>query len=215
MQFAALEGGQAEGGGARGLGAGQLNEILGLQRHGDAAQGFKHFRERALLEPAAQHANAQGTFGKPLETRGQRLGLAHADRVALGIGPLQHVVGQGQVLNRPRERAHVVQALDEREDALARQAAIGGLQAEDAAQAGGNADRAVGVRAQGQGNEPRRHGRRRTARRAPGDPARIVWIAHRAVVGVLGDEAVGELVHVQRAHQDRPGGRQALTKVAS
>jgi hypothetical protein len=29
-------------------------------------------------------------------------------------------------------------------------------------------------------------------------------------VGVLGDEAVGELVHVQRADQHRPGGGQAL-----
>ena len=29
-------------------------------------------------------------------------------------------------------------------------------------------------------------------------------------MSVLGDEAVGELVHVQRAHQDRPGGGQAL-----
>ena len=87
--------------------------------------------------------------------------------------------------------------------------AVGRPQPEHAAQRRRHADRAVGVGAERQRHQRRRHRRRRAARRAAGDARRIVRIAGRAVMAVLGREAEGVLVHVERADQHRARRRSA------
>src|SRR5262249_60521957 len=82
-----------------------------------------------------------------------RHGLAwtfHTDRV-VGIVPLHGVVGEREVADIACERPEMVEACDERERASARQAAIGGLETEDAAKGGGGAGRSAGG-----GGEPER-----------------------------------------------------------
>ena len=90
--------------------------------------------------------------------------------------------------------------------------AIGRPQPENAAQRRRNPDRSVGVGAEGQRRERGRDRRRRSARGAAGDPRRIMRIARRPVMGVLGREAVGVFVHVERADQDRARGGKPSNK---
>ena len=83
--------------------------------------------------------------------------------------------------------------------------AVGGLQAEDAAQAGRHADRAVGVAAERERHQPARDRGAAAARGAAGRAGEIVRVVARAVMRVLGGEAVGVLVHVEGADADRAG----------
>ena len=84
----------------------------------------------------------------------------------------------------------------------------GRAQAVDPAQGRRDPDRPVGVRPEGQRDEPGGHRRPRAPRGAPGHALGVVGVAARAVVGVLGREPVGVLVHVQQADEDRPGSRE-------
>lgn len=121
------------------------------------------------------------------------------------VRALQRIVGGGQVAGAGGKGAQVVQAADKRKRPRARQAAIGGFQAEDAAQRGRHADGSVGVRPQGQRHQPARHGGRAAARGPACDAAGVVRVAARAVMRVFGGEAVGVFVHVQGTDQDRAG----------
>ena len=75
-----------------------------------------------------------------------------------------------------------------------------------AAQRGGLADRAAGVRGGGDGREPRGDRGGRTARGAAGHHRRVPGIAHRPEVAGLVGRAHGELVHVRLAEHHRAGG---------
>ena len=125
------------------------------------------------------------------------------------IDALQRVVRQREVLHGARERAEVVEAGDERIAAGARQPAVGRLQPERAAQRSRHADRAVGVGAERQRHLAGCDRRGRAARRAARHAGRVVRVAGRSVVRVLGREAVGVLVHVERADQHRTGAFEA------
>ncbi len=199
--------GQAEGGGAGGLGPGQLRR-LGVEGAHHGHQAIERLARDVVLEPAAEDAGPERRRRRAERVQ-DRLGRTVRAGGIERIGTLQGVVGQGQVGHRAREGAGMVEAVDEGIDALARQPAEGGLEAEHAAQGRRHADRAVGVRPQGERDQPRRHRRRRTAGGAAGDAGGIVGIAGRAVVAVLGGEAVGVLVHVERPDHDRAGGFEA------
>jgi hypothetical protein len=97
----------------------------------------------------------------------------------------------------------MVQIEHERKSAGARQAPVGGFQAEHAAERGGHADRSVGVGCQRDRTEAGGDAGRRPARRSAGDPRYIVRIARGAVVRVFGGESVGVFVHRLRAEQNR------------
>ena len=90
---------------------------------------------------------------------------------------LQHVAGQPEIARRAREGPNVVEAVDEGEGPAARQRAIGGLQAEDAAERRRHPERAVCVRAERDRREARR--RRGAAARggAAAHPPGVVGIA--------------------------------------
>src|SRR5207249_10710323 len=84
----------------------------------------------------------------------------------------------------------------EGEGAVAREAPVRRLHPAAAAEGGGLAHGAAGVRAEGAGGQPARHGRRRAARRAAGHACEIPRVARELEGGVLGGRAHRELVHV-------------------
>ena len=96
-----------------------------------------------------------------------------------------------------REPAGHVEARSERHRAVERHAAPGRAHAEDAAVARRDAHRAAAVRAQREIDEPARHRRGRSVRRAAGNAPRRVDVDGGAVVHVLAGQAVAELVAVR------------------
>ena len=102
---------------------------------------------------------------------------------------------------------------------IARHAAVGRLEADDAAQAGRLADRAAGVGAQRQRRLAGRHRRRRAAAGAAGDALQVPGIARHLEGAVLRGRAHGELVHVGLAEQHgvgllQPGDRRGRRRAA-
>ena len=109
-----------------------------------------------------------------------------------------------------RERTDLIEAAGERDEPVARHAAVGRLHADDAAQRRRLADRAAGVAAERQRGEAGGDRRRAAAARAAGDPGRVVRVAGGAERRVLGGAAHGELVEVGLADDDAAGGDDAL-----
>ncbi len=144
-----------------------------------------------------------------VERRRRRLDAAIDARRIRAVAALQRVVDEREVARRARERAEVIEARDEGIGSVPRQPAVGRLQAEDAAQRRRHADRAVGVRAEADRHLAGGDRGGRAARRAAGDAGEVVRVARRPVVRVLGREAVGVLVHVERADQDGAGALEA------
>ena len=116
-----------------------------------------------------------------------------------------------RVLDRARDRPRLIERGGEGDDAPARAAAVSRLDADRAGDRGRLADRAAGV---GRGRahaEPRRHRRRRAARRAARHELGVRALAppgidHRAVKARLVGRAHGELVIVELAEHHRAGG---------
>lgn len=128
-----------------------------------------------------------------------------ADGIAI-VRSLQGLEGQGQVLNRAGKWPHMVEAAGEQIGPGAGKPAIGGLETIAAAEGGGDADGAVGVGAETEGDEARCHRRSGAAGGAAGDAAGILGIWSGAVVFVDGDEAVGIFIHVEGTDADGSGG---------
>ena len=99
----------------------------------------------------------------------------------------------------------MIEARNKRKRFRAREAAVGRLEAENSAERGRHADRAVGVGAQRDRREPARDRAARAARRAAAHVREIVRISRGAVVRVLAGEIVGVFAHVERADEDRAG----------
>ncbi len=90
--------------------------------------------------------------------------------------------------------------------AVARDDAVGRLEADDAAERGRLADRAAGVGAERERREPRRDRRGRATARAARHARRVPRVARRTVGRVLGRRAHRELVHVELAERHEAGG---------
>ena len=123
---------------------------------------------------------------------------------------LQHDRGVAHVAG---DRAGLVERGGEGDDAPARAAAVGRLDADRAGEGGRLADRAAGVGGGGAGAEMGGDRRGRAARRAAGHErgvgaAGAPRIDDGAVVGGLVGRAHGELVHVELAEHDRAVGPQ-------
>ena len=104
-----------------------------------------------------------------------------------------------------RQRADLIEAGREGDDAVPRDGAVGRPEADDAAQRGGLLDRAARVRAERPGREAPGDGRRRASRGPAGHASRIPGVRRWAVGRVLGRRAHGELVHVRLAEQGQAG----------
>ena len=207
MQGGALAGRDDEGGGAGAGGLGDLDLAGDTERLGDAGHCGERLGRGAALEIAAGHGDAQAADAG-LQRRQRRLGRALGAHGVLGIVALHGVVGERQVPRGARQRPHVIEARHEREGAGAGEAAVGRLQAEDAAERGRHADRAVGVGAERDRHQPAGHRRARAARGAAGHMRGVVRVARGAVVHVLAGEVVGVLAHVERADEDGAGSLQ-------
>ena len=138
--------------------------------------------------------------------RRHRLGRALSATRILRIGTLHGIVGKREVAGAARQRAEMIEACREREGARACQPPVSRLEAEQATERSRHADRAVGVGGERQRHQPARHRAGRAAGRAAGHAARIMRIARGAGMHVLAGEVVGVFAHVERAHQDGPGG---------
>ena len=174
------------------------------ERRGDALDRGECFR-RALAGVIAGRDRDAQPFDPSREERQRRLGrLRRAGRVRR-IGPLHRVIGEREVFGRSRERTADIEARREQPHAGAAQAADGRPEAEDAAERRRHPDRAVGVGAERERDQARGDRRRRAARRSARDPRRIVRIAGRAIMRVLGREAERVLIHVEGADEDCAG----------
>ena len=103
-----------------------------------------------------------------------------------------------RVIERPRER----------DDAAQRDTSVGRLDAGDATERGGDADRSAGIAARGHEAHPRRDRDRAAAARAAGDARAVPGVLRVAEERVLIGDAEGPLVQVRLAEDDRSGGAQ-------
>ena len=100
------------------------------------------------------------------------------------------------------EGADLVERTAVGDQAEARHPAITRLEADDAAQARGLANRAAGIGAQAKRSFTGRHRRRRAAAGAAGDAFEVPRIASHLKRAILGRRTHGEFVHVRFAKQD-------------
>ena len=108
------------------------------------------------------------------------------------------------------DHAALIEARGEGDHAVARHAAVGGLDAGDAAQRRRLADRAAGIGRRGSRCQARGDRGRRAARGAAGHARRVPGIAHRPEVAGLVGRAHRELVHVGLAEHHGAGLAQPL-----
>jgi len=100
------------------------------------------------------------------------------------------------------ERTGAIEFWRERDNAVHADAAKRGFEADNAAERGGNADGAAGVGADAAVAEARSDSRCGAATGAAGDAREVPRIVDGAEVGVVGSNAVGELVQVGFAEED-------------
>ena len=147
---------------------------------------------RRPFTPLSRSAVKSGTSsGADVESHG----VVAADRV-------QH---RRRVAHGARERPDLVQRAGERDEAVAADAPVRRLHADDAAERGGLADASARIGAQREDRLARRDGRRRAAGRAARHARQIPRVVRRVVGGVLRRRAHRELVHVRLA--DHHGAR--------
>ena len=137
-------------------------------------------------------------------------GVGVEQRRAICSDCRQHrVVEQPRIGHRRGERPDVIELAAERHDARRGDVAPLGLQSDDAAGGGGNANRSAGIGADGAERHAGRDRDRRSAARSARRSRRIVRIAHRAESRVLAGRAERELVEVGLADEHRAGFAQA------
>ena len=204
MQLRAFGGRDHESRGTRPARFGNLHRPRHAERRRGVLDEVEHGFFSALFEIAAGARNAQALQAET-EFAAHQFGRARSAHGVLRIRPLHGVIARRQVGRRPAKRPEVVERGDKRKAAGPRQPPVGRLQPEDPAQGRRHADRSVGIRAQRDRHQAAGDRSRRPARRTSGNVRRVVRVARRTVVGVLGGEAVGVLVHVERSHEDCAG----------
>ena len=111
----------------------------------------------------------------------------------------------GGVLDGAGKRADLVERRGERDESVARDEAVAGLQPDDAAERGRLADGAAGVGAERGDGFARGECGRTAARGTAGDARGVPRIAGRAKGGIFRRGPHGELIAVEPAPQDRAG----------
>ena len=166
---------------------------------------------------AARHADAEHRATSPVSAATKSGTGSRAARRVGGVGAGDHVQQRAPRRATVRvERPDLIERRGEREQAVARDASVGRLQPDEAAERGRLADRSAGV-----GSERGRHQAggdrdRRSAARPARRARRIPRVARRAEGRVLGRRAHRELVAVGLADDDGAGrARRRSTTVAS
>ena len=127
-----------------------------------------------------------------------------------GCGRQQYLADPPQGLRFAREPSDGVEARGKIDDAVDRDEAVRGADAENPAIARRQTNRAAAIGAEREIHQAAGNRDRRSARRPAGNPARRARIGRRAVVHVLAVEAVGHLVGVGLADHAGASGQQAL-----
>ena len=156
------------------------------------------------LEEMPHHADAQPLHALAEiggEVGHRTIGARRIGRIVAG----HRLQQQRAVLHRPGQRPGVVQRERQRQHAGAADQAVGGLDAGDAAQRRGPADRAAGVRAGAAEDHAGRDRRAGAGRGAGGEVLRVPGIARRRPGQVERRAAHGELMRRQLAHHHRAG----------
>jgi hypothetical protein len=204
MQRAAFAGGDDEGGSAGALRLRNLDLLGDTEGLGDARHRGLGLRQHAGAEVAAGDSDVQ-PFSAAREQRRDRLRRAVDADGIIGVVALHGVVGEREIARAARQRSQVIEARHEREGVRAREPSVGRLEAEDAAQRGRHADRAVGVGAERDRHHAAGDRAAGAARRAAGHVGDVVRIARGAIVHVLAGEVVGIFPHVEGADEDGAG----------
>ena len=124
------------------------------------------------------------------------------------------LVEQRGVGDRAREEAEARQPAPDLPQRRRRDPVALGLQAEEAAAGGGDADRAGAVGRGRRRDEPRRDGARRPAAGAARRALEVPRVARDAAVRRLGEPPDAELGHPRDADDDRPGRAQVADELA-
>ncbi len=187
--------------------AGDLDQ-LGARRHHQVDRLLEPGQHAGLVPLAAElldHADADSgevTLG-PAPRGADQVGQRRVDRGRVQrIVPADHLVQQGRVEHGAGHGTGLVEGVGERDEPVARHAAVRRLHPDRARHRTRLPDGAAGVGADGERRLVRRHGRGRAAAGPAGDPVEVPRVVRRSVCRVLGGGAHRELVHVGLA-QDR------------
>ena len=129
---------------------------------------------------------------------------------SLGSGPAMACRMQGGVLHRAREGTHVVETQAQRHGPGPAHPAVGGADAHQIAERGGQAHRAAGVGAECRGSHPRRHAGGRAAAAAARRVLEAPGVSRRAESAVRPGAAAREFLQVRLSDDDRPRGDESL-----
>ena len=157
-------------------------------------------RGRAGTKIAAGDGDAQAFAAAREQRRGRLHRTLRADRIVV-IVTLHRVIGEREIARAARQRSDVIEACNEGKRVGAGKPAVGRLQAENPAERGRHADRAVGIGAERDRHEAAGDRAARAAGGAARHPADVVGIARGAVVDVLAGEVVGIFTHIERPHE--------------
>ena len=162
------------------------------------------FRVEPLAEVFAGKAQAPGNEGS-FQSRAEVARLcAQRGGIALVV-PGDRLQHQRDVLDRPAKRPDLIQGGGVGDQPETGDTAVGGLQANDAAQRGRLTDRTTGVGTQSGEGLARRERRRAATGGSAGHTVQIPRIAGGMKRGILRGGAHRELVAVVPAIEDRPG----------
>ena len=178
----------------------------------DAIQGGRDLGVHPYGQEIARNPDLHAAHAALQALEIDRRGVGAAGHVAL-VPSADLVEEECYVPGRPSERTDPIERGSERHETVAGHGAIGGFEAEHAAEGGGLPHRAAGVRSQRQGRFERRHRRRGSPARPSGDPVQVPGISRRKIGRVLGRGAHRELVAVGLPREHGPGGAQALHDV--
>ncbi len=182
------------------------------------------FGERQIDDPRAFARQGRTGIGKgarhlgrePVEDKAlqdpepQPRGRHHRRRPALCPWRLarHHRVGDRAAGDAIRQGADRIESRRERGRPVARDAALGRLEADEAAQRRRDPHRAAGIAADRDHGLRIAHRHRRARGRAAGDQLAVKGVSGRPVMRVDANPGKGELGHVGAADEDRPGGAQ-------
>jgi hypothetical protein len=145
------------GGGACSGGLREFDLAVCAERLCDGRDRFEDSGFALLLEVPACDPDAEVLLAEAQLQSAGFGGVGAADGIEQ-VGSVDGVKSGCQIFCGASEGANVIQASDEEKSAATRDAAVGGLQAEDATEGGRHADGAIGVRTEGEGDQAGRDG---------------------------------------------------------
>ena len=154
-------------------------------------------RSRRVIASSNRARTSSSSFSRkyPPSLPRRTVPIVHGDAEGWNE-PIEGVIDRPGIADVLRERSDVVERHRQRNDADRRDLAERGLQADDAACRGGNANRSAGVGADRSPSHPGGHGSGGAAARASWRASGVVRISHRPECRFIARRSEGELVEV-------------------